>query len=162
MWSNILLTSFVACLAVVSADDPLPPSQDAWYDQPDDIASYSPGDLIRGRSIPPLLQPFFSSIPANVSTKAAYQYLYRTTDSLGDPVAAVVTLLEPHDADPGKLLAYQAPYDSANPDCSPSYTVRARPSEGLGGFPLPETNTSTDIPFVCTARPYCIDSILIL
>ncbi|KAF9893920.1 hypothetical protein FE257_008891 [Aspergillus nanangensis] len=151
MWTKILLPLCAAGLALVSADDPLLPSQDAWYDQPDDIASYSPGDMIRTREVPPLLQPLFSSIPANVSTKAVYQYLYRTTDSLGEPVAAVVTLLEPYDSDPEKLVAYQTPYDSANPDCSPSYTVQARLGEGFGGFPLPDTNTSTDIPFIAAA-----------
>ncbi|GAB1216545.1 hypothetical protein ATERTT37_005761 [Aspergillus terreus] len=79
-----------ACLVLLVSANPIPPSQDPWYDQPDDIASYSPGDLIRFREIPAQLQPFLSSIPANVSTKAAYQYLYRTTDSLGDPVGAVI------------------------------------------------------------------------
>ncbi|KAL5354934.1 secretory lipase-domain-containing protein [Aspergillus floccosus] len=140
-----------ACLALLVSANPIPPSQDPWYDQPDDIDSYLPGDLIRFREIPAQLQPFLSSIPANVSTKAAYQYFYRTTDSLGDPVGAVVTLIEPYDSDPSKLLAYQTPYDSASLDCSPSYTAQARKSDGFGGFSLPETNTSTDIPFIAAA-----------
>ncbi|KAF9889374.1 hypothetical protein FE257_007484 [Aspergillus nanangensis] len=148
MWSNIL--SAVLAIAAIVTADPLLPSQDAWYDQPEDIASYAPGDLIRFRQIPADLQPFFS-IPVEVTTKAAYQYLFRTTDSLGDPVAAVVTLLEPHNSDPTKLVGYQAPYDSASLDCSPSYTVQARTDNALVGFPLPKTNTSIDIPFIGAA-----------
>ncbi|PLN85794.1 LIP-domain-containing protein [Aspergillus taichungensis] len=144
------LSAVVADSAAVE-DPPLLPSQDPWYDQPENIASFSPGQLIRAREVPSKLQPFFSSLPADISVQSVHQYLFRTTDSIGDPVAAVVTLIEPSNADPNKLLAYQAPYDSASPDCSPSYTIQDRNTLGFEGFKLPGTNISTDIPFVAAA-----------
>ncbi|KAL4895275.1 secretory lipase-domain-containing protein [Aspergillus ambiguus] len=151
MWPKVLRAGTAASLVISVPAILIPPSQDSWYDQPGDIFRYSPGDLVRFREIPAQLEPFVSSLPVDVSAKATYQYLFRTTDSLGDPVAAVGTLIEPYDSDPSKLLAYQAPYDSASLDCSPSYTVRRYTSGGLGGFRLLETNTSTDIPFIAAA-----------
>lgn len=154
-WFTVVASFLVSAVVADSAaveDPPLLPSQDPWYDQPENIASFSPGQLIRAREVPAKLQPFFSSLPADISVESVHQYLFRTTDSIGDPVAAVVTLIEPSNADPNKLLAYQAPYDSASPDCSPSYTIQDRNTLGFEGFQLPGTNISTDIPFVSTIR----------
>lgn len=122
-----------------------PPSQDPWYRQPDDIGGYSAGDVIRSRQVPPQLQSFLS-LPVDVSVKSVTQYLFRTTDSLGEAVGSVATLIEPYNADPSKLLGYQAFYDSASVDCSPSYTLRAN-NKGLG-YSLSNVNVSLDIPFV--------------
>ncbi|OKP07330.1 Lipase A [Penicillium subrubescens] len=90
-----------------------PPSQDPWYEQPSNISDYVAGEMIRSRSVPPELESFLA-LPLNVSVKAVYQYLFRTTDSLGDAVASAVTLIEPYNSDPSKLVGYQAFYDSAN------------------------------------------------
>ncbi|KAJ5625316.1 hypothetical protein N7510_001625 [Penicillium lagena] len=123
------------------------PSKDPWYDQPNNISEYSPGEVIRSRQVSAQLEPFIS-FPVNVSVKAVYQYLFRTTDSLGDAVGSAVTLIEPYNSDPSKLLGYQAFYDSASVDCSPSYTLRAK-NQDLG-FTLSGLNVSEDIPFVST------------
>ncbi len=122
-----------------------PPSQDPWYDQPSNISDYAAGEMIRSRSVPPQLESFLS-LPVNVSVKAVYQYLFRTTDGLGDAVASAVTLIEPYNSNPSKLVGYQAFYDSANVDCSPSYTLRAD-NENLGSL-TSGLNVSEDIPFV--------------
>ena len=114
------------------------PSQDAFYTQPANISSYAPGDVINSRSIPTNLNGLLSGGPSP-SIKAAYQYLYRTNDSLGNAIAAVTTLLVPYGADPSKLLAYQTAYDSANNDCSPSYAFQAGAN----------TSATSDIIFVC-------------
>lgn len=134
-----------ACAASITL-----PSQDPWYDQPSNISDYAAGEMIRSRSVPPQLE-LFLSLPVNVSVKAVYQYLFRTTDSLGDAVASAVTLLEPYNSDPSKLVGYQTFYDSANVDCSPSYTLQAgyEDLESLASG----MNVSQEVPFVSSSVP---------
>ncbi|KAK4498433.1 hypothetical protein PRZ48_011091 [Zasmidium cellare] len=134
-----MLTGFVLLLAS-TATAVLLPSQDAFYTQPANISSYAPGDVISSRSIPTNLNGLLSGGPSP-SIKAAYQYSYRTTDSLGNAIAAVTTLLVPYGADPSKLLAYQTAYDSANNDCSPSYAFQAGAN----------TSATSDIIFITAA-----------
>lgn len=96
------------------------PSQHPWYKPPPDIKSHKPGTVISSREIDTNLQGILPRGPTpNVHT--AWQYMYRSTDSLGNPVADVATLLVPKNADPKKLLVFQSIYDSANADCGPSY-----------------------------------------
>jgi hypothetical protein len=142
-WLSILLP----CLAFPSvyALSIPPPSQDSWYHQPENISSYSAGEVVRSREVAPQLEPLLS-LPVDVSVKTVTQYLFRTTDSLGNAVASVVTLIEPFNSDPSKLLGYQAFYDSSSIDCSPSYTLRAK-KQDLGAT-VSGLNVSLDIPFV--------------
>lgn len=92
------------------------PSQDPWYKPPTDMKSLKPGAVISSREIDTNLQGILPRGPTpNVHT--AWQYLYRSTDSLGNPAADVATLLVPKNADPRKLLVFQSIYDSANNDC---------------------------------------------
>lgn len=61
-----------------------------------------------------------------------YNILYRTTDSQYKPTWAVTTLLIPNNTQynsSDKLLSYQIPYDSADLNASPSYSMYA------GGLP---------------------------
>jgi hypothetical protein len=102
----------------------LPPSKDPWYTAPADYESAIPGTILRVRAAPGNLT---SSIPR---LAAAYNILYRTTDSRYLPAWAVTTLLIPqapqnnsHGAN--ALLSYQIPYDSANVDYSPSYLLQS-------------------------------------
>ncbi|OQE28881.1 hypothetical protein PENSTE_c003G05798 [Penicillium steckii] len=125
-----------------------PPSQDVWYRQPDDIDRYAKGEVIRSRQVPPQLESFLS-LPVNVSVKTITQYLFRTTDNLGNAVASAATLIEPFNADSSKLLGYQTFYDSASVDCSPSYTIRAK--NEVGDFGIPKLNVSLDIAFMASA-----------
>lgn len=143
--TRLLICYLAYYISLVYSVSITPPSQDPWYRQPDDIGGYSAGDVIRSRQVPPQLESFLS-LPVDVSVKSVTQYLFRTTDSLGEAVGSVATLIEPFNADPSKLLGYQAFYDSASVDCSPSYTLRAK-NKDLG-YSLSNMNVSLDIPFV--------------
>lgn len=57
------------------------PSEDPFYQQPADIASYKPGQVIRIRQVPANLNGFFPGGPP-IAVEAAYQYLYATTNAL--------------------------------------------------------------------------------
>ena len=120
---------------------PLPPSQDPFYTAPPNFAAAAPGAILRLRRAPDV-----TAVLQNCSV--AYNILYRTTDSQYHPTWAVTTLYLPlatpanstnstsgtdstgsgntntTSYSPGSyLLSYQTPYDSANIDLSPSYTV---------------------------------------
>lgn len=148
-----LLVQLLCWVTLAAGQDtrPPPPSQDPFYQQPDNISSYAPGAVIRSRQVSNQLQPFLP-LPVDVSVQEVHQYMYRTTDSLGDAVAAVTTILVPYNANPNKLLSYQTAYDSANPDCSPSYTLRFGTAEGgLAGIVGPNSTLSIDTPFLAAS-----------
>ena len=68
--------------------------------------------------------------PGNLTTifsnsSAAYNILYRTTDTHSQPAWAVTTFFIPKDTDGSALLSYQIPYDAVNVDASPSYSLYA-------------------------------------
>jgi Secretory lipase len=98
-----------------------PPSQDSWYlNPPVGFEFTTPGTILRIRKAPGSL----SATTANSS--AAYNILYRTTDSRYEPTWAVATLFIPALGAPHSgryLLSYQIPYDNADVDGSPSYQM---------------------------------------
>ncbi|KAF9890157.1 hypothetical protein FE257_006318 [Aspergillus nanangensis] len=126
-----------------------PPSQDSWYDQPANISAYQPGQLIRARQVANQLEPYVA-LGMPIEVEVVHQYLYRTTDSLGKPVAAAATLIVPHNSDPSKLLAYETFYDANNPDCSPSYTLRHGSSTASHSL-LPQMTQPLDLAFLAAA-----------
>lgn len=99
----------------------LPPSQDPWYTAPDNFEDAAPGTVLKIRNA--------SGVVSSVTnTGAAYNLLYRTTDSRYLPTWAVTTLLIPLaniSSDNDKLLSYQIPYDSADVDASPSFALNS-------------------------------------
>ncbi|KAF5858562.1 hypothetical protein ETB97_004246 [Aspergillus alliaceus] len=150
-WLPLFAVVTVNLWSAVSAAKPLPPTQDPWYDQPADIDTYAPGETIRSREISNQLQPFLP-LPVDVSVEAVHQFLFRTTDSLGNPVAAVNTLIKPRNADPSKLLAYALYYDSSNPSCEPSYTLQpGSDPAGLPGIVSANSTLSTDTAFLAAS-----------
>jgi hypothetical protein len=103
-----------------AAATPLPPSQDPWYTAPPGFENAAPGTILRTRVAPGNL----TSVVANSS--AAFNILYRTTNSRYLPAWAVTTLLVPKDNRSNKaLLSYQVAYDTADVDGSPSYALYA-------------------------------------
>ncbi|KAF4592567.1 Secretory lipase family protein [Ophiocordyceps camponoti-floridani] len=106
-----------------------PPSRDAFYRVPDGLSGVKPGTILRHRR-PPNPIAAFGIIPLNL--KDSHQLLYRTTDSLGNATATVVTVLVPFDADYGKVLSYQVAEDAASIDCSPSYAFQLDHARGPG------------------------------
>ncbi|PHH60869.1 hypothetical protein CDD81_1074 [Ophiocordyceps australis] len=106
---------------------PVLPSQDSFYTVPDDIENFEPGAIIRHR-LPPAPIAAFTISPVNL--QASHQILYRTTDSLGNATATVLSVLVPHNADLSKVLSYQAAEDAASIDCAPSYAFQLESATG--------------------------------
>jgi len=104
----------------------LPPKEDPWYTAPPNFEAAAPGAVLRVRAAPGNL----TALTTNSS--ASYNILYRTTDSHYNPTWAVTTLFLPkspteqsNTSQPDALLSYQIPYDSADLNQSPSYTLYA-------------------------------------
>lgn len=108
-------------------EDPegLLPSDDPFYAVPHDIDSFLPGEIIDFRE-PPSEISSYGWVPTHL--KKAYQILYRTTNSLQQPTATVLTVLIPPDADYDKVLSLQMAEDSTTINCGPSYTMQ-RPAQ---------------------------------
>lgn len=122
-----------------------PPSKDPWYEQPANVSAYEPGDTIRSRTLESAIHPYTAGkIPVGSVT----QYLYRTSDNKGRPVAAVATLIAPEKANPEKLVVYETFYDANNPDCSPSYAFRPGSSYDSKDQLVPNVNQPLDLAFV--------------
>lgn len=95
---------------------PLPPTEDPFYLPPAGLSLQKPGAILRSRSLGAL--SLSGSVP--FQAKAAYQLLYRTTDSLGNASAAVTTIIVPNNANTSRLLSYQFAEDAAWANCAPS------------------------------------------
>ncbi|KAH9827398.1 LIP-domain-containing protein [Teratosphaeria destructans] len=95
-----------------------------FYDQPENISSYKPGDVIRTREVGEELSGLIKGIPS-ISVKAFHQMLYRTTNTNGEPIAAMTSIFVPDKANPNTLLSYQCSYDTASVDYVPSYGFQA-------------------------------------
>ncbi|KND93195.1 Lipase 1 [Tolypocladium ophioglossoides CBS 100239] len=67
---------------------------------------------------------------AVLESQASHQILYRTTDSLGNATATVLTVLVPHGADLAKVLSYQVAEDAATADCPPSHALQLAAATG--------------------------------
>lgn len=123
-------------IPVVRDSGPEYPVDDPFYVPPEGFESTAPGSILRHRA-PPYPIAAFSLVPINLA--ASYQILYRTTNSFGDAVATVSTILVPHNADFTKLLSYQAAQDAANPNCSPSYAFQLEAAtDGVLGLIMPQ------------------------
>lgn len=105
---------------------PLPPSRDPFYTAPPDFESSPPDSILRLRAATGNLT---TTTFTNAST--AYNILYRTTNAHYNPSWAVTTLFVPKETDNTALISYQIPYNSADVDASPSYSLYA-PAEALG------------------------------
>ena len=114
---------------------PLDPSADPFYTPPPGYENSAPGTILRTRNVPSSLA-LASILPINIH--GAYQLLYRTTDSLGNPQATVTTVIVPYDADPKKILSYQFAEDGAWINCAPSYVLQQGSNIVNGGTSAPE------------------------
>ncbi len=101
----------------------LPPELDDFYRPAAGVvAAAQPGEILRVRSINPA---FMGILQLNVD---AWQLLYRTTNSHGEAIATVTTVLKPRGAAPAggrKLLSYQIAEDSGAQYCAPSYVAQS-------------------------------------
>ncbi|KAL4922411.1 secretory lipase-domain-containing protein [Aspergillus aurantiobrunneus] len=114
---------FTAALpsAEVKRDGPLTPGEDPFYTPPAGWESAAPGSILRHRT-PPF--PIAAFGLAEVNLDASHQILYRTTDSFGEPITTVTSVLVPHNADYTKVVSYQVAQDAADPNCSPSFAIQ--------------------------------------
>lgn len=98
---------------------PPQPSDDDFYTIPEDIASYNEGDIVKWRDPPLQVRSVF--YPINIL--GAWQFMVRSTNTQGQPIGIVGTILQPYDADPSKLLGYNYFMDSVDVNCAPSYSI---------------------------------------
>lgn len=113
-------------LRAENTSEPVAPRQDPWYTAPIGYEKVSPGAVLRVRTAPGNL----CSVIGNCS--AAYNVMFRTTNSYYQPTFAVTTVLIPssnHTGIGSSLLSYQIPYNTADIDGSPSYFLHE------GGYP---------------------------
>lgn len=117
--SLLVSLGFLFNLALAFLAVPPQPSDDDFYTFPDDIASYKEGEIMKWRNPPLEIRALL--YPINI--QGSWQFMVRSTDSQGQPVGIVGTILQPYDADPSKLLAYNFAEDSADGNCAPSYSI---------------------------------------
>jgi hypothetical protein len=118
--STAALTGTPAVAATPAATPP-PPQSDPFYQPPTGYESAAPGTVLRSRET---TVAAFAQLPQRVQ---AWQLLYRTTDTQGQPEATVTTVLQPYGATPSAsrpLLSYQVAEDSAAPQCAISYQLQ--------------------------------------
>ncbi|NNH71732.1 lipase [Nocardia uniformis] len=112
------------------------PDADPFYAPPESLAQFGNGAILNSRPI----AVFGLPLPV-----AGWQVQYRSTDSLGQAVAEVATVIVP----PGQwsgggdrpLLSYQIAEDSLGTRCAPSYALR-------GGRDFSIVHTLLDVPFL--------------
>ncbi|MFI6365635.1 hypothetical protein ACIBG0_23085 [Nocardia sp. NPDC050630] len=100
---------------------PIPsPDQDPWYDDPADLASYQPGQIVRSREV----QTRVLGIPFPVYTE---QLLFRSNDVHDNPIVTATTVVVPGipwQGSPRPVLSFQEAIDSTDSACNPSHTMQ--------------------------------------
>ncbi|MBF6081348.1 lipase [Nocardia cyriacigeorgica] len=87
-----------------------------FYSAPADLDEYRPGQVIRSRQVS----------AAGFADTTAWQLAFRSTDSHGDPIAAVTTVLLPAGAAPDRpVVSYQPFVNSLGTQCAPSRSLLA-------------------------------------
>ncbi|RDI63361.1 triacylglycerol lipase [Nocardia pseudobrasiliensis] len=116
---------------------PTPPEFDAAFYRPDPaiVADKKPGEIIAAREVH---LATFSVWPYNID---AWQLSFRSTNTRGEPIAAVTTVAKPrgdNGGSPRNLLSYQFPIDSSAKYCAPSYELQMAsvPAPISGAFGL--------------------------
>ncbi|AFU03556.1 lipase family protein [Nocardia brasiliensis] len=119
---------------------PAPPYLDPGFYNPDParVAAAQPGEILGARQVN--LANFFL-IPLNVR---AWQLSYRSTNTRGEAIPAVATVIVPHRPSPTpdrSLVSFQFAEDSLSVNCAPSYVLQ------MGSLPNP-TNTVIGLEFI--------------
>lgn len=130
MWLNALLFVLFACNvlalpSITSRDDlsvSVPPSKDPFYDLPSNLGKHAPGAILKHRQSPSSIVAF-GITPDNIQD--SYQVLYRTNDRDSKPIATVMTVIVPKNANFGAVLSFQLAENAIIIDCAPSYGMTA-------------------------------------
>jgi len=100
---------------------PIPtPSEDPWYNDPEDLASYAPGQIVRTREV----QTRLVGLPLPVYTK---QLLFRSNDVHDNPIVTATTVIVPGIPWQGSarpVVSFQEAIDSTDSSCNPSHTLQ--------------------------------------
>lgn len=116
----VVLTTTALATPTASAADPF------YSATPSQLAASANGAVLKSRSMPYHVLGMRTPV-------TAVQILYRSTDSVGAPVANVTSvLLPPRPLPTTKVVSYQSAYDSLNPADSPSRAIAA--DDRLGGL----------------------------
>lgn len=99
---------------------PRRPHDDPFHDVPGDLATLTPGTVIRARRVTVAL---LGLVPQG--RVEAWQVAYRSTDLHGEPEVAVATVMRRRGVEPTGLIAYQCAIDAVSDRCFPSYALRA-------------------------------------
>ncbi|WP_081597279.1 lipase family protein [Nocardia cyriacigeorgica] len=89
------------------------PDPDPFYAAPADLAARHPGDVVRVRKIDTGLY---------LGTEG-WQVAFRSTDSAGDPIMGMTTVLMPIGVPDPPLVSYQALINSLGTQCNPSRSL---------------------------------------
>ncbi|KAK8144276.1 hypothetical protein G3M48_006060 [Beauveria asiatica] len=95
------------------------PSKDSWYRAAPAHAAAPPGEVMKMRRAPGILK----SVLKNLAY--ADQMLYTSSGTYLEPTFGVSTILVPKEWDRkySRVVSWQVPYESANVDSSPSYSL---------------------------------------
>ncbi|MFD3430151.1 lipase family protein [Nocardia fluminea] len=100
---------------------PIPvPAEDPWYDDPADLDSYVPGQIIRSRTV----QTRLLGLPFPVHTE---QLLFRSNDVHDNPIATATSVIVPGipwSGGPRPVVSFQEAIDATDSSCNPSYTLQ--------------------------------------
>src|SRR5699024_10112579 len=103
------------------------PTDDPFFHSPapDRVAGLAPGDVIRHREA--------STVQIGLPRNDLHQFMFRSTDSHGRPVAATASLLVPDVPAPGPgprpVVINAAAIDSLGATCTPGYAMVHKPLE---------------------------------
>lgn len=125
-WPVAVVAALLAALvlATPAGAASAPPSDDPFYDQPANLASAKPGEILRKRDVD-------VALGGSPATFGATQVLYRTINQIGQPSATVATIIRPPVPAGGtRLLSYQTAYDGVADTCRPSYALQPGNSGG--------------------------------
>jgi Secretory lipase len=130
----------------------VPPADDSFYTPPSGWESSSPGTILASRPVPNPIAAVF--LKENVG--GAYQLLYRTTDSLGNPSHTVTSVLIPHNADYTKIVQYHIAEDASYSECAPSYAIQylSDPTEAISQIEMAAITAVLNTGVVVTVPDY--------
>ncbi|WP_280298613.1 lipase family protein [Nocardia neocaledoniensis] len=121
--SVLIAVSAVLCctgtpMAIGNADPLTTPQNDPFHTPPPGWDTEAPGTILNSRPVE------VASLGPQPQDADAWQLLYRTTDTVGRPMATVTTVLRPRTEQVKGLISYQPATDASAPQCAPSYVLR--------------------------------------
>lgn len=130
-----LVAALIGVGSVIAPQATAARADDPFYAAPPGYESTPPGTILRSR---PVQVSALQLLPTRIQ---AWQLLYRTTDSHGDPYTAASTVMIPEGpAKPRPLLSYQTAVDAVAGMCRPSVALQQ-------GVPIDFANPGGPITF---------------